>query len=154
MKKILIIFLTTIYVFGFDWSGKVHWIQNFKTAQHIAKQKHKLIMIDLSLSDCPPCQYIAKILYNNSKIANYINQNFIPVFYLIDKQKVPFLVGQYFTGTVPTLMFITYDDKLYYKIIGAREPKVFMQILKTITKDYKQNKKVKKIFSEPKTVHF
>jgi uncharacterized protein YyaL (SSP411 family) len=154
MKKIIVFLISAMFLFAFDWSGKVHWVKNFQTAQQIAKKEHKLIMVDLSLSDCPPCQYIAVVLYSNPKIASYINKNFVPLFYLTDKDRVPFAVSQYFTGVTPTLLFITPDDKLYYRVIGARPPKVFVNTLNTIANDFKNNKKVTGVAKEPKTVHY
>lgn len=154
MKKILFLGLLASFLFAFDWSGKVHWVQNYQTALKLAKKEHKLVMIDLSLSDCPPCRYIAEILYNNPQISGYINKHFEPVFYLVNKDRIPYGVAQYFTGITPTLLFIAPNGKMFYRMIGARPPQIFLNTLQTINESFQKNEKVSGVAAEPKTVQY
>ena len=140
MRKLLLFFVFIVSVFAFDWSGKVNWALSFNLAKQIAKKEHKLVMVDVSLSHCPPCRYLAQNVYTNEKVANYINKNFVPVFYLADKDNIPLEVQNYFTGSTPTIMFIKPNGELYFRFIGARPPQMFLKILQDINKKYQEQK--------------
>jgi len=140
MRKLLLFFVFIVSVFAFDWSGKVNWALSFNLAKQIAKNEHKLVMVDVSLSHCPPCRYLAQNVYTNEKVANYINKNFVPVFYLADKDNIPLEVQNYFTGSTPTIMFIKPNGELYFRFIGARPPQMFLKILQDINEKYQEQK--------------
>jgi len=137
MEKLFIVIILATNLFGIDWSGKINWAINYDTAVNLAKSQNKLIMIDISKSNCPPCEYLATKVYTNDKVASYINNNFISLFYLVDEDKLPFIVQNYFTGTTPTIVFLKPTGKLVYNVIGARPPEVFLDILKNIKGDSK-----------------
>jgi len=135
MKKFLLI-LMGVFLFGFDWGGKVDWAISYNLAKNIAKKEHKLIMVDVSLSHCPPCRYLASKVYTNDSVAKFINKHFIPVFYLADEDSMPVEVQSYFTGSTPTILFIKPNGELFYRMIGARPPQNFLTVLKEISAHY------------------
>ncbi|WP_457564407.1 thioredoxin family protein [Caminibacter sp.] len=132
MKKIFLLLIGISFLFSMQTIGKIHWYQDFKKAREIAKKEHKIIMVDISLHHCPPCWYMANIVYEYQPVADYVNKNFVPVFYYADKDRVPLDVSQYFLGTAPTVLFISPDDKLIYRVIGSRPAEEFLKILKKI----------------------
>ena len=134
MRKLLLLALFLTSIFAFEWSGKVNWAMSYDLAKQLAKKEHKLIMVDVALSHCPPCRYLAENVYTNDEVANYINKNFVPVFYLADRDNIPLEVQNYFTGSTPTIMFIKPNGELFYRFIGARPPKMFLAILKDVNK--------------------
>ena len=140
MRKIVLILTMIVGVFAFEWAGKVNWALSYPLAKQIAKKENKLIMVDVALSHCPPCKYLAKNVYTNDEVANYINKNFIAVFYLADRDNLPVEVQNYFTGSTPTIMFIKPNGELFYSFIGARPPKVFLKILQDVNSRFKGNK--------------
>lgn len=140
MRKLLLLALFLTSIFAFEWSGKVNWAMSYDLAKQLAKKEHKLIMVDVALSHCPPCRYLAQNVYTNDEVANYINKNFVPVFYLADRDNIPLEVQNYFTGSTPTIMFIKPNGELFYRFIGARPPKMFLAILKDVNKQYKRSK--------------
>ena len=127
--------ILVINLFGIDWSGKINWAINYDSAINLAKLQNKLIMIDISKSNCPPCKYLATKVYTDDKVASYINSNFIPLFYLVDEDNLPIIIQNYFTGTTPTIMFLKPNGNMVYSMIGARPPEVFLKILKGIIND-------------------
>ena len=132
MKKLLMLFILVVNLFAFDWSGKVNWAMSFDVASNVAKSSNKLIMVDIGLTTCPPCRYLAQKVYTNEKVAKYINKNFVPVFYLADQDTLPIIVQNYFTGSTPTILFLKSNGELVYSMIGARPPKIFLNILKEV----------------------
>ena len=139
MKKLLFL-LIGVFLFAFEWSGKVNWAMSYDLAKSLAKKEHKLVMVDLALTNCPPCRYLASKVYTNDKVANYINSNFIPVFYLVDRDNLPTEVQNYFTGSTPTILFIKPNGELFRAIYGARPPQIFLKGLKEINGIYKGKK--------------
>jgi uncharacterized protein YyaL (SSP411 family) len=139
MKKVIFMMLA-IFAFAIDWSGKVNWAMGFDSAKNVAAKENKLVMVDIALTHCPPCQYLATKVYTNDKVANYINKNFVPVFYLADQDSLPLVIQNYFTGSTPTILFIKPNGELYYRMIGARPPQTFLKILKEVNQKYKAGK--------------
>jgi len=106
MKKLLLVCMLVISSFGFDWVGKVNWAMNYHSAKMLANRTGKPIFVDLALSHCPPCKWISEHIYSDDKIANFINKNFIPVLIIVDKEKVPAEVADFFSGATPTLIIM------------------------------------------------
>ncbi|MEO1923674.1 MAG: thioredoxin family protein [Nautiliaceae bacterium] len=139
MKKMLLL-LVGIFLFAFEWSGKVNWAMSYDLAKSIAAKENKLVMVDIALTNCPPCRYLATKVYTDDKVANYINSNFVPVFYLADQDNIPTEVQNYFTGSTPTILFIKPNGELVYSFIGARPPSAFLKILQDVNSKYKVSK--------------
>jgi len=114
MKKLFIVFAMVVSLFGFDWAGKVNWAMNYNVAKMLSQKTGKPIFVDLSLSHCPPCKYIAANMYTDTKIANFMNKHFICVLIIVDKQTVPEEVGQYFNNYTPSFMILK-NGRLLYK---------------------------------------
>ena len=140
MKKFVFLILSAVFIFAFEWSGKVNWSISYQAAKNIAAKEHKLVMVDIALTKCPPCRYLATHVYTNTKVANYINKNFVPVFYLADQDSIPVEVQNYFTGSTPTILFIEPNGKLFTYFVGAREPADFLAILQKIKSKYEGSK--------------
>ena len=140
MKKFLFLILSVVSIFAFEWSGKVNWSISYQAAKNIASKEHKLVMVDIGLTNCPPCRYLASKVYTNDKVAGYINKNFVPVFYLADKDSIPIEVQNYFTGSTPTILFIEPNGKLFTYFMGDREPADFLAILQKVRAKYEGSK--------------
>jgi uncharacterized protein YyaL (SSP411 family) len=140
MRKLIVFALAVIFSFAIDWSGKINWAMSYDLAKQIAQKENKLIMVDIGLTTCPPCKYLAQKVYTDDKVANYINKNFVPVFYLADQDQLPDEVQNYFTGSTPTILFIKPNGELYYRMIGARPPQVFLKIIQDVDNRYKAQK--------------
>jgi len=140
MKKLMMLLLSLMFAFAVDWSGKVNWAMSYNLAKQLANSQNKLIMVDIGLTTCPPCKYLAEKVYTDDKVAEYINKNFVPVFYLADQDQLPEEVSQYFTGSTPTILFIKPNGELFYRMIGARPPQTFLKILKEVNENFKGKK--------------
>ena len=136
----VLLIVSAVFVFAFDWSGKVNWAMGLQMAKNLAVKEHKLIMVDIGLTNCPPCKYLATKVYTDDKVANYMNKNFVPLFYLADKDDIPASIENYFTGSTPTIMFIKPNGELYSRMIGARPAKIFLKMLKDVNTKYKAKK--------------
>ena len=106
MKKLFLVSFFVISLFGFDWAGKVYWSMNYEVAKKLSQRTNKPIFVDIALSHCPPCKYLATHMYVDDKIASFINKNFIPILFIVDEQKVPQEVAQYFSGYTPSFIIL------------------------------------------------
>ena len=140
MKKLLMLFVLISSLFAVDWSGKINWAMSYSVAQNIANSSNKLIMVDIALTTCPPCKYLAEKVYTDTQVSKYVNDNFVAVFYLADQDNLPPVVQNYFTGSTPTILFLKPNGELVYSMVGARSPKVFLKIIKYVNDKYKGNK--------------
>jgi uncharacterized protein YyaL (SSP411 family) len=140
MKKLFAVLIMACSLFATDWSGKINWAMSYDIASNIAKTEHKLIMVDIGLTTCPPCKYLAEKVYTDPSVSNYINKNFVAVFYLADQDALPPLIQNYFTGSTPTILFLKPNGELFYSMIGARPPQVFLKIIEEVNKSYKGQK--------------
>jgi len=102
-----------ISLFGFDWAGKVYWAMNYEVAKKLSQRTNRPIFVDIALSHCPPCKYLATHMYVDDKIASFINKNFIPVLIIADKENVPTEVAQYFSGYTPSLIIMKNGREIY-----------------------------------------
>jgi len=113
MKKLFLVSFFVISLFGFDWAGKVYWSMNYEVAKKLSQRTNKPIFVDIALSHCPPCKYLATHMYVDDKIASFINKNFIPVLIIADKENVPTEVAQYFSGYTPSLIIMKNGREIY-----------------------------------------
>ena len=70
MKKLFLVSFFVISLFGFDWAGKVYWSMNYEVAKKLSQRTNKPIFVDIALSHCPPCKYLATHMYVDDKIAS------------------------------------------------------------------------------------
>jgi uncharacterized protein YyaL (SSP411 family) len=141
MKKWFFLIMFVSSLFAFDWSGKVNWAMSYDVASNVAKSSNKLIMVDIALTTCPPCMYLAEKVYTDPEVSKYINDNFVPVFYLADQDALPVTIQNYFTGSTPTILFLKPNGELVYSMIGARPPQIFLKILKEVETKYAKGAK-------------
>ncbi len=138
MKKI---FISVFLLFSFLFANEsIHWVKDYKKAFETAKKEHKLLFVDISVHHCPPCWYLANIVYKYPPVIEYINKHFVPMFYFADTDRVPIAFSPYFTGAAPNVLLITPGDKLYYRIFGSRPAKIFLKTLQNINQKYQKGK--------------
>jgi len=134
MKKLLVVFMLVVNVFAFDWTGKVDWAMSYSQAQMLSKSTGKPIFVDFALSHCPPCHWISNNVYTNDKVAEFMNKHYINLLYIVDEQRPPMEVSQYFGGSTPTLMILK-NGELITENVGIKRswfnnPEKFIDFLK------------------------
>lgn len=124
MKKFLLIiaFLIT------NLSADIRWVDMFD-AYDIAKSEHKTVMIMLSREGCPGCEYMTDIVFENKEVMEKFNKNFIAVHLDIKRDFIPDYLSYFAT---PTLFFLTADQKILKKSVGAQKMKKFIETLDSL----------------------
>ncbi len=121
--------LFTLALFGADFD----WIQNYKEALNLAKQRNKPIMVMISQKNCSMCEYMEEVTFENEDVVDFIEANFIPLKLSISKAKK---LGLKAYGT-PTFYFLDKSGKKFTRaLVGAAVPKVFLAKLQEIKAKY------------------
>jgi len=109
---------------------KLKWLTNYKKAFDIAKKENKIVMIDISKHDCPPCEFMKEVVMSGKEVKYILNKYFVLVSYYPENIPEKFR-KQYFNFT-PAILFYSKDGKFIKGIYGARPYKVFLKELKEI----------------------
>ncbi|MFY9073513.1 thioredoxin [Malaciobacter mytili] len=125
MKKIsLLIFL----FFSFLFSEELIWIDSFSKAKELALKENKKILVMFTQENCPTCEYMKDVTFQDEYVLNYMQTNFILVQKDI-KQKDE-LVNLKVYGTPTTYIFSKEAKQIGRQIIGGATPSAFLKVLK------------------------
>jgi thioredoxin-related protein len=116
----------------------VHWLTY---EQGLAKQQElkKPMLLFFHLSYCYRCKDMERKVYQDSKVINFINQNFIPVIVDMDKEKQT--VKKFGVNYTPTNVFIAPDGTTVLLGKGAIAKSRFERMLEYVaTEKYKTMK--------------
>jgi thioredoxin-related protein len=107
-----------------------------------AKNENKTIFIDAYATWCGPCKMMDADVYTNLKIANYVNEGFIPIKIQFDQtdkdnedirnwyEEAKALQKKFRIDAFPTFLFISPAGELIYKGIGYQDTTNFMTLVK------------------------
>ena len=111
---------------------KIKWYK-YNEGIKLAKQQDKKVFIDFYADWCTFCKKMEKDTFTNADIANYLNQNFIPVKVFTEKDtKLSYKYG--ITG-LPSFIFLDENTKRITKLPGFVSAKNLMPILEFIKTD-------------------
>ena len=74
MKKLFILLIVVINLFGIGWSGKINWAMNYNSTVNLIKSQNKFVMIDILKTNYPPYEYLATKVYTDDEVASYIKK--------------------------------------------------------------------------------
>jgi thioredoxin-related protein len=107
-----------------------------------AKKEHKLIFLDAMATWCGPCKMMDQQVYTDSKVAAYVNANFLPIKVQFDQTKndaisvknwyadAKLLLAKYHITAFPTSLFIDGNGQLIEKSIGYQPAEAFLTLSK------------------------
>jgi len=119
-KSLLFAFLTSFLLSSFtmmevDDNIKFVHARSISEVQAIAKQQNKPIFLDFTANWCMPCRNMEKNVFQNKKIATYMNQNFISYKVDVDTRAGKNIAMVYGVEYLPTLIVIAPDGKVIKK---------------------------------------
>lgn len=109
--------------------AQINWAPSYDSALSTAKKEHKNVMLMFSKHECPACDYMENVVFQESSIADVINKDFIPLHIDIHTDKVP--SGLEYIGT-PTFYFLSPTGAKLKRQDGAENVTNFMEILNSI----------------------
>ncbi|MDE6536507.1 MAG: thioredoxin family protein [Muribaculaceae bacterium] len=97
----------------------------FDEAKEAAKAENKKIFIDFFTEWCGPCKRLAKLVFPQPEIGDYLNSNFVCL--KLDAEKEGAELAQvYNVSAYPTLCVVDTDGTLLGSFAGAKEGKEFI----------------------------
>ncbi len=106
--------------------AEVNWAASYDDALEIAHKSKKHVMIMLSRENCPGCEYMSDIVFEDKVIYDEINKNFVSLYIDINKDFVPDGLG--YIGT-PTIHFLDSDGKKIGRQDGAANIPNFLGVI-------------------------
>ena len=124
MKKFIFMILLGITTLLAE-SG-VQLYTNFEIAKAEALKQNKPMMIMFQTKGCPECGYMKKVVFNDQKAVQYMNENFINVSLDIHKDDIP---TQYDYFGIPTFFITDKNGNQVHRHIGGSRTDPFIQML-------------------------
>lgn len=107
-------------------SAELKWAASYDAALAQAKKEKKNVMVMLSKEECPACEYMIDVVFEEKTVADEVHRKFIPVHFDIHNDKIPAGLG--YIGT-PTFHFLNDAGKKIGRHDGAANIPTFMGIL-------------------------
>ena len=129
MKRVVLLIIT-VSVFGF--AGELKTVYSYSNALYKAKKEHKLVLVMMSYSGCPICDYMKQIVLERPNVLAYLNDHFYVVIKDLQKDHYP---ERFAVIDAPTFFFIdplTGKDVIPRKSGGFR-PGDFLTLLHEAT---------------------
>ena len=126
MRFILSLLLFTF--FQFSWSQN-DWAPNeitYKDAVIQAQKENKPIFIMLYATWCPHCNKMKTTVFNDQKVLDFLNKNYICVWKNIEKEEGIAIKEKFNTSGLPIFLFIDAKETLLYAIKGELTTATFM----------------------------
>lgn len=125
MKKIFILILLSIITL---FANDLDWSKSFFNAKKEALTENKMIFVMFTQEDCPACDYMKDVVFENEELAEYMQTNFILVeVNMHDKKELSHLKVY---GTPTTYIFTKEAKQIGRQIVGSASAKIFLKTLK------------------------
>lgn len=106
--------------------AEIKWASLYDAALAQAAKEKKKVMVMLSREECPACEYMNDIVFEEKAVEIEINKNFVPVHIDIHKDFIPEGLG--YIGT-PTFHFLDAKGKKIGRHDGGANIPTFLGIL-------------------------
>ena len=93
-----------------------------------AKEKDKLVFIDMIADWCAPCKLMEDEVYTYQPLYEFMNKNFISYRLDIEKDNGPNIAFLYNVKTLPTLLFLDTNGRILVKKEGSVDITTFMDL--------------------------
>lgn len=97
-----------------------------------AEKEGKLVFIDAYTTWCGPCKRMEKKTFQNAKVAEFYNENFVNIKIDMEKGEGPKLEKKYKIYNYPTLLYLEPNGDQRNKTIGYHEPGEFVRLGKKV----------------------
>ena len=104
-------------------ASKVKWQPNLKSAQKLAIQQDKPIMIVFGATWCGPCRRLDSETLSDKQTVAMIEREFIPVHLDFDKDNKIAKILE--VERVPSIVILTPDADLLHRSVGYVDPREF-----------------------------
>jgi len=133
MKKILIIVALVFNVTFVLAQGIIFDHGTMQEIYKLAKEKNKLIFVDVYTEWCGPCKKMSKEVFTNNEVGKYYNANFINYKLDAEKGEGPELAKKWGVTGYPTYFYLNSNGDIVYTTSGAVSAEKFIEFGKTVS---------------------
>ncbi|WP_405206570.1 thioredoxin family protein [Aquimarina sp. LLG6339-5] len=113
-------------------SNNIVWENNIESAQKLASNSDKNIMIFFTAEWCSPCRIMKRQVFADKEVTKAISEKVVTVEIDMDDPNAKALVKQYNIGATPTTIFINPQGKVMDYAVGKVEKAKFLEMLLSI----------------------
>jgi thioredoxin-related protein len=106
--------------------AELKWAPSYDAALVQAKKEKKHVMVMLSKENCPACEYMGDVVFEEKMVVSEVEKSYVPVHIDIHNDFIPEGLG--YIGT-PTFHFLDASGKKMGRYDGAANIPTFMGIL-------------------------
>lgn len=110
-------------------SNDITWTNNLESAQKLAINSDKNIMVFFTAEWCSPCRIMKRKVFADNEVKKVIDAKVIPIEINIDDPNADALVKQYNIGATPTTIFIIPQGDVIDYAVGKVEKTKFLEML-------------------------
>lgn len=114
----------------YEPSNDIAWENNMESAQKLASNSNKNIMIFFTADWCSPCRIMKRQVFADDEVMKAIHSNIVPLEINIDDANYEELVKQYNIGATPTTIFVNPQGKVMDYAVGKVDKTKFFEMLK------------------------
>lgn len=92
---------------------------SLKEALSKAKNEGKHVFIDVYATWCGPCKYLSNNVFVDDALGQFMNEHFVSIKLDGEKGDGTFLMTEYELNSYPTMLFLSPENVLVKKIVGA-----------------------------------
>ncbi|BDY12229.1 thioredoxin family protein [Hydrogenimonas cancrithermarum] len=131
MKKILLTLLLAIVALF----GEVEWAMDYQDALMESKESGKPVFVMISQENCNYCMFMKSQVFTKPEVADFLNENFVPVELDLKSDPLPDYLKPY--GT-PTFYIVDENGKKRSRpIVGAAKADAFLERMKEELKKFR-----------------
>ncbi|EDP70859.1 probable thiol:disulfide interchange protein [Flavobacteriales bacterium ALC-1] len=109
-------------------SNDIAWTNDIESAQKLAHNSDKNIMIFFTAEWCSPCRIMKRQVFADGDVMRAMDAEVVPVEINIDDPNAEALVKQYNIGATPTTIFINPEGKVMNYVVGKVEKTKFLEM--------------------------
>jgi uncharacterized protein YyaL (SSP411 family) len=118
------------------YASNLNWYSDAKKAFEIAKKENKLVLVDISKDDCPPCEFMKDVVMDEKgEVNKLLKKEFVLLEYTVGKDKIPEKFRKHFFNFTPAILIYNKNSKLIKTVYGATSYKMFLSDLKSALKE-------------------
>jgi protein disulfide-isomerase len=115
-------------------SNDVNWAEDMVSAQEMANESDKNIMLFFTGEWCTSCRIMKREIFANEEAMKAINSKVIPIIIDVDDPKMADIVNQYKIGVTPVTLFTDPEGNVLDYSVGKVEKEDFLQMLESVSK--------------------
>lgn len=132
----------------FGQSGIQFETGDWETILQKAESEGKPIFVDVYTDWCGPCKKMSREVFPQKEVGDYYNANFINVKVDAEKGEGPALAQKFGAKGYPTLLFVSADEEVLHKVVGALESEMLIAMGKDALKPEMRLPNLKRQFEE------